>query len=98
MMPEHKNRGFPFLVWQTLKMIIIVKTLYQFLFAVAFMGCFRMQEVLSLKWGDFSKCVNANNNPYISIRLNWHKTAVAEYESQIFYLYDENQVLGLKII
>ncbi|ETW05914.1 hypothetical protein H310_03556 [Aphanomyces invadans] len=58
------------------------------LLAVGFVGCFRMSEVLALRWNDV-QLVTDSNGRYLSVRLRWHKKASVEEDSQVYHLVDE---------
>ncbi|KAG9405384.1 hypothetical protein AC1031_004492 [Aphanomyces cochlioides] len=62
--------------------------MFRFLFSVCYLGCFRISEVLSLRWSDLSRA-ESENGPYVSVRLRWHKKASVEKECQIYHLVDE---------
>ncbi|KAH9146733.1 hypothetical protein AeRB84_009419 [Aphanomyces euteiches] len=62
--------------------------MFRFLFSVSYLGCFRISEVLGLKWCDVSRAVS-ENGPYVSVRLRWHKKASVEKECQVYNLVDE---------
>ncbi len=73
-----------------------VCNMYRFLLCGCFLGCFRISEMLQLRWNDVSRgCLNDKH--YVSIRLRWHKKANVEEECQVYNLVDEPSFLCLKI-
>ncbi|KAG9413010.1 hypothetical protein AC1031_016032 [Aphanomyces cochlioides] len=62
--------------------------MFRFLFSVCYLGCFRISEVLSLKWCDLSRA-ESETDSYVSVRLRWHKKASVEKECQVYHLVDE---------
>ncbi|KAH9102343.1 hypothetical protein LEN26_002775 [Aphanomyces euteiches] len=73
-----------------------VASMVQFLLSSCFLGCFRISEVLALKWTDVAMGVDEHGK-YISIRLRWHKKASVEKECQIYHLIDESLYPCLRI-
>ncbi|RLO06825.1 hypothetical protein DYB28_001688 [Aphanomyces astaci] len=59
----------------------------RFLLAVSFLDCFRMSEVLALRWNDV-QIVSDQIEGYLSVRLRWHKKAGVEEEFQVYHLVD----------
>ena len=49
----------------------LIGSMYRFMFYCAFLGCFRMGEVLALTWDDVA-LKEDENGKYVSIRLRWH--------------------------
>ncbi|RHY45213.1 hypothetical protein DYB38_012225 [Aphanomyces astaci] len=63
-------------------------SMLRFLLAVSFLGCFRMSEVLALRWNDV-QIVSDQIGRYLSVRLRWHKKAGVEEDCQVYHLVDE---------
>ena len=62
--------------------------MFRFLFCGCYLGCFRISEMLNLRWDDVAMKKNEKGDS-ICIRLRWHKKANAESECQIYHLLDE---------
>ncbi|KAH9140505.1 hypothetical protein AeRB84_015274 [Aphanomyces euteiches] len=73
-----------------------VGALYRFMFCGCFLGCFRISEMLNLRWNDVD-LGNDENGQYLSVRLRWHKKASVEDDCQIYHLVDEKSYPCLKI-
>jgi integrase len=73
-----------------------VGAMYRFMFSAAYLGCFRMGEVLNLTWDDVS-IHNDEKGKYVSVRLRWHKKAHVESACQIYHLVDEIAFPCLKV-
>ncbi|RHX97799.1 hypothetical protein DYB36_012670 [Aphanomyces astaci] len=65
-----------------------VASMFQLLLCCCFIGCFRIGEVLALKWHDVALRQDESSR-YVSIRLRWHKKASVEKECQVYHLVDE---------
>ena len=65
-----------------------VGCMLRFLFSACFMGCFRISEMLALKWCDLTTG-ETESGRYVSIRLRWHKKARVEKECQVYHLINE---------
>ena len=61
------------------------------MFAIAYLGCFRMAEVLNLKWRDVKLETDEHGLTAVVVRLTWSKTAQVDSVSQIYKLYDEGE-------
>ncbi|RHY26441.1 hypothetical protein DYB32_007611 [Aphanomyces invadans] len=59
-----------------------------FLFSLSFLGCFRVSEVLSLRWCDLT-CGEMDGDRYVSVRLRWHKKAKVTENCQVYHLLNE---------
>ncbi|KAH9131640.1 hypothetical protein AeRB84_021714 [Aphanomyces euteiches] len=70
--------------------------MFRLLFSSAFIGCFRMGELLALKWNDV-EYGKAESGCYVSIRLRWHKKASVERECQVYHLVDEESYPCLRV-
>ena len=75
---------------------LLIGSMYRFMFSCAFLGCFRMGEVLALTWDDIALKTDEKGS-YVSVRLRWHKKANVEQDCQIYHLVDENAFPCLKI-
>ena len=62
--------------------------MYRFMLCTCFLGCFRISEVLSLRWNDVA-LRDDDNGKFVYVRLRWHKKASVEKDSQIYHLVDE---------
>ncbi|KAG9414390.1 hypothetical protein AC1031_013588 [Aphanomyces cochlioides] len=65
-----------------------VCSMLQLLFCCCFLGCFKIGEVLALRWNDIAFGAD-DGGKYLSVHLRWHKKASVEKESQIYHLVDE---------
>jgi integrase len=65
-----------------------VGSMLRLLLAVSFLGCFRICEVLALRWNDV-QIVTDSKGRYLSVRLRWHKKANVEEDCQVYHLVDE---------
>jgi site-specific recombinase XerD len=74
------------------------KLYYQLLFVLCFLSCFRISECLNLRGSDVSIHKDSNEREYLAVRLNWHKTATVNMESQIYHLYNEMGEQTLSIV
>jgi integrase len=70
--------------------------MYRFLYCACFLGCFRISEMLNLKWNDVGVRKD-DKGEYVSIRLKWHKKASVESECQIYNLVDEKAIACLRV-
>lgn len=68
---------------------VFVGSMYRFLLCAAYLGCFRMGEMLSLTWDDVA-LNDDDKGKFVSIRLRWHKKASVTSDCQIYYLVDES--------
>ncbi|RQM26006.1 hypothetical protein B5M09_013336 [Aphanomyces astaci] len=66
------------------------------LLAVAFICCFRVSEVLALRWNDVDIVGDAKGR-YLSVRLRWHKKANVEEDCQVYHLVDETTFPCLRV-
>ncbi|RHZ30041.1 hypothetical protein DYB37_011674 [Aphanomyces astaci] len=73
-----------------------VGSLLRLLLPVAFLGCFRMSEVLNLRHNDV-QLVSDGSGRYLSVRLRWHKKANVEEDCQIYHLIDETSYPCLRV-
>ncbi|RHY14437.1 hypothetical protein DYB36_004799 [Aphanomyces astaci] len=73
-----------------------VGSLLRLLLPVAFLGCFRMSEVLNLRRNDV-QLVSDGSGRYLSVRLRWHKKANVEEDCQIYHLIDETSYPCLRV-
>jgi integrase len=71
---------------------------YSLMFVMCYLGCFRIGEVLNLRWQDVGLGRNTNGIEYVVVRLTWHKTAGTLSGSKIYKLYDEDGVAHLNIV
>ncbi|KAH9168422.1 hypothetical protein AeNC1_017922, partial [Aphanomyces euteiches] len=78
------------------KMDPFVGAMYRLLFSGCYLGCFRISEMLALKWSDVCH-VQDESGDYLSVRLRWHKKASVDKECQVYNLVDEIAVPCLKI-
>ncbi|RHY51944.1 hypothetical protein DYB38_005546 [Aphanomyces astaci] len=67
---------------------LFVGTLLRLLLPVAFLGCYRISEVLNLRRNDV-QLVSDGSGRYLSVRLRWHKKVNVEEDCQIYHLIDE---------
>ncbi|KAF0705570.1 hypothetical protein AaE_014461 [Aphanomyces astaci] len=65
-----------------------VGTMFRFLFSMCYLGCFRISEVLALRWSDLARA-QSEAGVHVSVRLRWHKKASVEQDCQIYNLVDE---------
>ncbi|RHY47217.1 hypothetical protein DYB38_002078 [Aphanomyces astaci] len=65
-----------------------VGTMFRFLFSMCYLGCFRISEVLALRWPDLARA-QSEAGVHVSVRLRWHKKASVEQDCQIYNLVDE---------
>eukprot|EP00834_Sanchytrium_tribonematis_P004450 NODE_220_length_12432_cov_0.484878.p2 type:complete len:518 gc:universal NODE_220_length_12432_cov_0.484878:7970-6417(-) len=75
-----------------------IKTYYQFLFSLTFIGCFRINEVLDFKWNDVELRRDSDNQPYLAVRLRWFKHANVNNGSRVYHLYNEPGVSCLNVV
>ncbi|RHY12997.1 hypothetical protein DYB36_007847 [Aphanomyces astaci] len=73
-----------------------VGAMFRCLFSCCYLGCFRIGEMLGLKWGDVSLGKSAHG-PYASVRLRWHKKASVEKECQVYHLVNEDSYPCLRV-
>ncbi|KAF0717988.1 Aste57867_1974 [Aphanomyces stellatus] len=73
-----------------------VGAMLRLLLAVGFIGCFRISEVLALRWNDVD-IVSDSKERYLSVRLHWHKKANAEEDCQVCHLVDETTFPCLRV-
>ncbi|KAG9416718.1 hypothetical protein AC1031_001101 [Aphanomyces cochlioides] len=73
-----------------------VGSLLRLLLAIAFLGCFRISEVLNLRSNDV-QLVSDGSGRYLSVRLRWHKKANVEEDCQIYHLVDETTYPCLRV-
>ncbi|RLO02112.1 hypothetical protein DYB28_013081, partial [Aphanomyces astaci] len=73
-----------------------VGTMVRLALVVGFIGCFRISEVLGLRWNDI-QLVDDNKGQYLSVRLRWHKKANVEEDSQVYHLVDETTFPCLRV-
>ena len=59
-----------------------VGALLRLLLASGYLGCFRISEVLNLRYNDV-ELVSNDSGCYLSVRLRWHKKANVEEDCQI---------------
>ncbi|KAG9403194.1 hypothetical protein AC1031_005843 [Aphanomyces cochlioides] len=71
-------------------------SMLRFLFSACFMGCFRISELLALRWNDVS-LVQDDTGRFLSVRLKWHKKANIEGECQLYHLIDEVEFPCLRV-
>ncbi|KAF0717367.1 Aste57867_2333 [Aphanomyces stellatus] len=68
----------------------------RFLLCACYLGCFRISEMLALKWSD----VDLGDSPgghFVSVHLRWHKKASVEKECQVYNLVDEQAYPCLRV-
>ncbi|KAF0688550.1 Aste57867_19840 [Aphanomyces stellatus] len=65
-----------------------VGAMFRFLFSTCYLGCFRISEVLALRWCDLARA-QSEDGEHVSVRLRWHKKASVEEDCQIYNLVDE---------
>ncbi|KAF0704738.1 hypothetical protein AaE_014784 [Aphanomyces astaci] len=73
-----------------------VGSLLPLLLAVGFLHCFRISEVLNLRFNDV-QLVSEGSGRYLSVRLLWHKKANVEEDCQIYHLVDETTYPCLRV-
>ncbi|ETV96183.1 hypothetical protein H310_10377 [Aphanomyces invadans] len=73
-----------------------VSSLLRLLLSVGFLGCFRISEVLNLRYNDV-QLVSDCRGRYLSVRLRWHKKANVEADCQIYHLVDETTYPCLRV-
>ncbi|KAF0701635.1 Aste57867_7937 [Aphanomyces stellatus] len=73
-----------------------VGALLRLLLSAAFLGCFRISEVLNLRCNDVQP-VSDDSGRYLSVRLRWHKKANVEEDCQIYHLVDETSYPCLRV-
>jgi integrase len=73
-----------------------VGALLRLLLVVGFVGCFRICEVLGLRWNDV-QLVSDDKGRYLSVRLRWHKKANVEEDCQVYHLIDETSFPCLRV-
>ncbi|RHY20924.1 hypothetical protein DYB25_005542 [Aphanomyces astaci] len=73
-----------------------VGSLLRLLLAVGFPGCFRISEVLNLRYNDV-QLVSEGSGRYLSVRIRWHKKANVEEDCQIYHLVDETTYPCLRV-
>ncbi|RHY07793.1 hypothetical protein DYB25_007310 [Aphanomyces astaci] len=73
-----------------------VGTMVRLALVVGFIGCFRISEVLGLRWNDI-QLVEDNKGRYLSVRLRWRKKANVEEDSQVYHLVDETTFPCLRV-
>ncbi|KAG9415341.1 hypothetical protein AC1031_008779 [Aphanomyces cochlioides] len=73
-----------------------VGCMLRFLFSACFMGCFRISEMLALKWCDVA-AGESDKGRYVSIRLRWHKKARVEKDCQVYHLVNETSFPCLRV-
>ncbi|CAK4212611.1 unnamed protein product, partial [Aphanomyces euteiches] len=71
-------------------------SMLRLLFCGCFMGCFRISEMLNLRWNDVT-IVEDDKGKYLSVRLKWHKKANVLQECQIYHLIDETAFTCLRV-
>ncbi len=72
-----------------------IRIYYTFLLILSFIGCFRISEVLALKWKDISLKLNEKGIEYIAVKLVWHKTATIAKDSSVFNLYQIDEPFAI---
>ena len=95
---EETIRAYPLSIYQLNEMHKdcqaqhpFITIFYRLVFAIAYLGCFRMAEVLNLKWRDVRLDCDASGVNIVVVRLTWSKTAQVGSVSQIYSLYNENE-------
>ncbi|KAF0690517.1 Aste57867_18107 [Aphanomyces stellatus] len=73
-----------------------VGSMLRLLLSVGFLGCFRISEVLNLRYNDV-QLVSDGAGRYLSVRLRWHKKANVEEDCQIYHLVDEMTYTCLRV-
>ncbi|RLN99825.1 hypothetical protein DYB28_000771 [Aphanomyces astaci] len=73
-----------------------VGSLIRLLLPVAFLGCYRISEVLNLRRNDV-QLVSDGSGRYLSVRLRWHKKANVEEYCQIYHFIDETSYPCLRV-
>ncbi|RHY14623.1 hypothetical protein DYB36_004968 [Aphanomyces astaci] len=73
-----------------------VGSLLRLLLPVAFLGCYRISEVLNLRRNDVQLVSNGSGR-YLSVRLRWHKKVNVEEDCQIYHLIDETSYPCLRV-
>ncbi|RHZ10725.1 hypothetical protein DYB37_011237, partial [Aphanomyces astaci] len=73
-----------------------VESLLRLLLPVAFLGCYRISEVLNLRRNDV-QLVSDGSGRYLSVRLRWHKKPKVEEDCQIYHLIDETSYPCLRV-
>ncbi|KAF0701500.1 hypothetical protein As57867_008004, partial [Aphanomyces stellatus] len=63
--------------------------MYRFMLTTCYLGCFRIGEMLALKWNDVAIGKSDKCN-FVSVRLRWHKKARVEQECQVYHLVNED--------
>lgn len=56
---------------------------------LAYLGCFRISEALTIKWKQIALKQTASGVEYISVKLVWYKTAKLSDGSKVYKLTDE---------
>ncbi|RHY00348.1 hypothetical protein DYB25_008292 [Aphanomyces astaci] len=93
---DEEKKAYPLTVYELSTLMNSLAHLHPFLgamlrllLAVGFIGCFRISEVLALRWNDV-EIVGDKKGRYLSVRLRWHKKANVEEDSQVYHLVDES--------
>ena len=71
--------------------------MYRCLLCTAYLGCFRISEVLALDWTSIG-LKNNGKMEYLSVRLKWHKKASVSSSSKIYNMCDESDYPSLLIV
>ena len=70
--------------------------MYRFMISCCYLGCFRIGEMLALKWNDVA-LGKSENGGYVSIRLRCHKKASVEKDCQVYHLVNEYSFPCLRV-
>ena len=75
-----------------------VRLYFRLLLQLAFIGCFRIGELLELRINDISIRQDEDGDRYLSIRLRWFKHSNEEDGSQVYHIYNELNVEHLDVV